>query len=76
MLRPPFIWGRGMTTINEMADVAETGRFAWIDHGKHIVDFAVHNWRCQGKISPPRTTNRSTTKAATAPSSASPTHVG
>jgi nucleoside-diphosphate-sugar epimerase len=39
VLRPPFIWGRGMTTINEMAEVAETGRFAWIDHGRHIVDF-------------------------------------
>ena len=44
VLRPPFIWGRGMTTINDMAEVAEAGRFAWIDHGKHIVDFVhVHN---------------------------------
>ncbi|WP_327106857.1 NAD-dependent epimerase/dehydratase family protein [Nonomuraea glycinis] len=43
-LRPPYIWGRGMTTINDMAEVAEAGRFAWIDHGKHIVDFVhVHN---------------------------------
>lgn len=39
VLRPPFIWGRDMTTINDMAEVAEAGRFAWIDHGKHIVDF-------------------------------------
>ncbi|MFD0202900.1 MULTISPECIES: NAD-dependent epimerase/dehydratase family protein [Saccharothrix] len=39
VLRPPFIWGRGMTTIDEMAEVAEAGRFAWIDHGRHIVDF-------------------------------------
>ncbi|MET8007892.1 NAD-dependent epimerase/dehydratase family protein [Nonomuraea glycinis] len=44
VLRPPYIWGRGMTTINDMAEVAEAGRFAWIDHGKHIVDFVhVHN---------------------------------
>ncbi|WP_408638195.1 NAD-dependent epimerase/dehydratase family protein [Nonomuraea corallina] len=39
VLRPPFIWGRGMTTINEMVEVAEGGRFAWIDDGRHIVDF-------------------------------------
>ncbi|MEV0163939.1 NAD-dependent epimerase/dehydratase family protein [Nonomuraea fuscirosea] len=39
VLRPPFIWGRGMATIDEMAEVAEAGRFAWIDHGRHIVDF-------------------------------------
>lgn len=39
VLRPPFVWGRGMTTIDEMAEVAEAGRFAWIDHGRHIVDF-------------------------------------
>ncbi|MEV4800289.1 NAD-dependent epimerase/dehydratase family protein [Nonomuraea sp. NPDC049421] len=39
VLRPPFIWGRGMATINDMAEVAEAGRFAWIDHGRHIVDF-------------------------------------
>ena len=39
VLRPPFIWGHGMKTINEMVKVAEAGRFAWIDHGKHIVDF-------------------------------------
>ncbi|MFD2351039.1 NAD-dependent epimerase/dehydratase family protein [Nonomuraea ferruginea] len=39
VLRPPFIWGRGMKTINEMVEVAEAGRFAWIDDGKHIADF-------------------------------------
>lgn len=39
VLRPPYIWGRGMKTIRDMADVAEAGRFAWIDSGRHIVDF-------------------------------------
>ncbi|GAA3166304.1 NAD(P)-dependent oxidoreductase [Nonomuraea salmonea] len=39
VLRPPFIWGRGMAAINDMAEVAEAGRFAWIDHGRHIADF-------------------------------------
>ncbi|WP_197038748.1 hypothetical protein [Herbidospora cretacea] len=28
-----------MTTIGDLAEVAHTGRFAWIDHGRHIVDF-------------------------------------
>jgi nucleoside-diphosphate-sugar epimerase len=49
VLRPPFIWGRGMSTINEMAEVAEAGRFAWIDHGKHIVDF-VHVQNLVGAV--------------------------
>ena len=38
VLRPPFIWGRGMTTIDAIAAAAESGRFAWIDDGRHIVD--------------------------------------
>lgn len=38
VLRPPFIWGRGMATIDGFVDAAESGRFAWIDHGRHIVD--------------------------------------
>ncbi|WP_433427784.1 NAD-dependent epimerase/dehydratase family protein [Nonomuraea sp. CA-141351] len=49
VLRPPFIWGRGMTTINEMVKVAEAGRFAWIDHGRHIVDF-VHVENLAGAV--------------------------
>ncbi|WP_369227447.1 NAD-dependent epimerase/dehydratase family protein [Streptomyces sp. R39] len=49
ILRPPFIWGRGMTTIDEMAEVARAGRFAWIDHGKHIVDF-VHVGNLVGAV--------------------------
>lgn len=39
ILRPPFIWGAGMTTVNEMAEVAGAGQFMWIDRGEHIVDF-------------------------------------
>lgn len=39
VLRPPFIWGRGMATLDEFTEVAEAGRFSWIDHGQHIVDF-------------------------------------
>ena len=36
VLRPPFIWGPGMTTLDE---TVATGRFAFIDKGRHTVDF-------------------------------------
>jgi nucleoside-diphosphate-sugar epimerase len=39
ILRPPFIWGAGMTTVNDMVDAAKAGQFMWIDHGGHIMDF-------------------------------------
>ena len=38
-LRPPFIWGKGMTTLSEMADAARAGNFAWLDKGRHTMDF-------------------------------------
>lgn len=36
ILRPPFIWGAGMTTLDE---VTATGQFAFIDGGRHLMDF-------------------------------------
>lgn len=41
ILRPPFVWGAGMATIQGFVDAAQAGRFAWIDHGRHTVD-AIH----------------------------------
>ncbi|PRY00045.1 NAD-dependent epimerase/dehydratase family protein [Allonocardiopsis opalescens] len=38
-LRPPFIWGKGMTTLRETAEAAAGGGFAWIDDGRHVMDF-------------------------------------
>lgn len=38
VLRPPFIWGHGMATIDGFVEAAQAGRFAWIDHGRHTVD--------------------------------------
>jgi nucleoside-diphosphate-sugar epimerase len=38
-LRPPFIWGAGMATAAQFVAAVEAGRFAWIDHGRHIMDF-------------------------------------
>lgn len=40
ILRPPFLWGRGMThTLQGFIDSVEAGRYSWIDDGRHIVDF-------------------------------------
>jgi len=39
ILRPPLIWGAGMTSVEEMAALAAAGRFAWIDQGRHVMDF-------------------------------------
>ncbi len=41
VLRPPFVWGAGMATLEEMVEAADAGRFAWIDRGRHVVD-SVH----------------------------------
>lgn len=39
VLRPPFIWGAGMSTIHEMAERAREGGWMWIDGGRHLMDF-------------------------------------
>jgi nucleoside-diphosphate-sugar epimerase len=39
ILRPPYIWGAGMRTLHEMVKAVRAGRFAWIDHGRHTMDF-------------------------------------
>jgi nucleoside-diphosphate-sugar epimerase len=39
ILRPPFIWGSGLTTIAEAVDAAKKGRWMWIDGGRHIMDY-------------------------------------
>lgn len=38
-LRPPFIWGAGMSTLDDFAAAVEAGRFSWIDNGRHTVYF-------------------------------------
>jgi nucleoside-diphosphate-sugar epimerase len=39
ILRPPLIWGAGMATLEPMADTVRAGQWAWIDHGRHTMDF-------------------------------------
>ncbi len=38
-LRPPFIWGAGMSTLDQFVASVEAGQFSWIDNGRHTVDF-------------------------------------
>lgn len=38
-LRPPFIWGAGMTTLTQFTAAVEAGQFSWIDGGRHVMDF-------------------------------------
>lgn len=40
IIRPPFIWGQGMThTLQGFITAVESRRFSWIDGGRHMVDF-------------------------------------
>lgn len=39
VLRPPFVWGAGMATASELAELAGAGGWTWIDQGRHIMDF-------------------------------------
>lgn len=38
-LRPPFIWGAGMTTLAQFVDAVKTSQFSWLDDGRHTMDF-------------------------------------
>lgn len=38
-LRRPFIWGAGMSTLDEFVAAVKAGRFSWVDNGRHTVDF-------------------------------------
>ncbi|MFC8100283.1 NAD-dependent epimerase/dehydratase family protein [Streptomyces sp. NPDC057363] len=39
ILRPPFIWGPGLTTIAEAVEAVGKGQWLWLDDGRHIMDF-------------------------------------
>lgn len=36
-LRPPFIWGAGMPTLDEMVETVHAGRWQWVDGGKQAM---------------------------------------
>lgn len=39
ILRPPFIWGSGLTTIADAVEAAKKGQWMWIDSGRHLMDY-------------------------------------
>jgi nucleoside-diphosphate-sugar epimerase len=39
VLRPPFVWGAGMSTLDQIVSAVQHGQFAWVDGGRHLVDF-------------------------------------
>jgi nucleoside-diphosphate-sugar epimerase len=36
-LRPPFIWGAGMPTLDEMVETVHAGRWQWVDGGRQAM---------------------------------------
>lgn len=36
-IRPPFIWGAGMPTLDHMVDAVRAGRFQWVDGGEQAM---------------------------------------
>ena len=38
ILRPTFIWGKGVQALETMAEKVKNGQFMWIDHGKTIIE--------------------------------------
>ncbi len=39
ILRPPFVWGTGMNSLDQMVQSVKAGQWAWIDHGARTLDF-------------------------------------
>ncbi|MBU6534549.1 NAD-dependent epimerase/dehydratase family protein [Streptomyces sp. NPDC057245] len=39
ILRPPLVWGPGPASLADAVRIAGTGRWLWIDDGRHIMDF-------------------------------------
>lgn len=39
ILRPTFIWGRGMPMLKELIDTIDTGKFTWVGNGNTIIEW-------------------------------------
>ena len=39
ILRPTFIWGKGMPVLNELVDTIDTGRFTWVGNGTTVIEW-------------------------------------
>jgi len=47
-VRPPFIWGAGMPTLDEMAHTVAAGRFRWVDGGGQAMSTCHVDNLCHG----------------------------
>ncbi len=57
ILRPPFIWGPGPTTLAEAVVASGKGRWMWIGGGRHTMDF-VHVGNLADAVGPALTRGR------------------
>lgn len=39
ILRPTFIWGKGMPVLNELIDAVDTGKFTWVGNGSTTIEW-------------------------------------
>ena len=39
ILRPTFIWGKGMPMLDELVDAIDSGRFTWVGHGGTVIEW-------------------------------------
>jgi nucleoside-diphosphate-sugar epimerase len=39
ILRPTFIWGKGMPMLKELIDTIDTGKFTWVGNGNTVIEW-------------------------------------
>lgn len=49
-LRPPFIWGSGMPSLNEMVETVHAGRWQWVDGGTQAMSSCHVDNLCEALI--------------------------
>ncbi len=49
-LRPPFIWGAGMPSLDEMVETVHAGRWQWVDGGKQAMSSCHVDNLCEALI--------------------------
>lgn len=49
-LRPPFIWGAGMPSLNEMVETVHAGRWQWVDGGTQAMSSCHVDNLCEALI--------------------------
>lgn len=49
-LRPPFIWGDGMPTLDEMVETVHAGRWQWVDGGRQAMSSCHVDNLCEALI--------------------------